>query len=227
MQLKFQSESRPGFWVALASIALISTFGSIAIARAASCDDQKGKLIFEDTFTDDSGGWESDSNSKVSGGTYVIHLDPKHGNWSELNGTFNASEADYCMEVVVPKSIAADNSVIAGLLFWGTDYDNFFDVQILSDGRVQIFKKAATKWAMIGEVTNPSMKLDPGSVAVIRVLAAGNLIAPSVNGIDLKKVRAPMPSGPLRFGVYAETTKDTPASGADITVKRIRVTEVK
>jgi hypothetical protein len=227
MQRKFQPESRSGFWIAVASIALVSTFGSIAAARAASCDDQKGKVIFEDTFTDDSGGWESDSNSKIGGGTYVIHLDPKHGNWSELNGTFNASEADYCTEVVVPKSVAADNAVIAGLVFWGADYDNFFDVQILSDGRAQLFKKAATKWAMIGEVTNPNMKLDPGSVAVIRVQAAGNLIAASVNGVDLKKIRAPMPSGPLRFGVYAEVVKDAPAQGIDITFKRFRVTDGK
>jgi hypothetical protein len=48
----------------------------------------------------------------------------------------------------------------------------------------------------------------------------------SVNGIELKKIRAQMPSGPLRFGIYVETMKDNPA-GIDLSVKRIRVTEAR
>jgi hypothetical protein len=227
MHAKFQCESRSGLWITLASMALISILGSTGAARAATCDDQKGSVIFEDTFADDSGGWESDSALKLGGGALTMHLDPKYDDFSELNGTFNASDADYCMEVVVPKSVADDNPVTVGLLFWAADYNNFFLVQIQSDGHEQLYRRTAGTWAMVADLTNPSVKLDPGSVAAIRVQAAGNLIAPTVNGVDLKKVRAQMPSGPLKFGVHIETFKDNPAPGISVSVKRFRVTDGK
>jgi S1-C subfamily serine protease len=57
------------------------------------------------------------------------------------------------------------------------------------------------------------------------VHAAGNLITPSINGVDLKKVRAQMPSGTLKFGFSFETAKDNPPPGIDVSWKRFKVTE--
>jgi hypothetical protein len=227
MGVKIRSKSRSGPAIALVSSALISILASTSAVRAASCDNQKGSVIFEDTFADDSGGWPSDPDIKIGGGTFKMHMDPKYSNWAVLNNTFNASDADYCMEVVVPKSIAADNTVSVGLIFWATDYDNLYVVDIGSDGHADIYRKMAGKWGMIADLTNPAIKADVGSVAVIRVQAMGNLIAPSINGVDLKKVRAQMPSGALRFGFYTEASKDNPAPGIDDTIKRFRVTDGK
>src|SRR5271165_1858284 len=126
MHEKFQSEYGSGLRVALASIGLISIFASTTAARAATCDGQKGNVIFEDTFDDESGGWESDRDAKIGGGTYTVHLDPADEVFNVLNGTFNASEANYCVEVVMPPPIAPDNPVYVGLIFWATDYDNFY-----------------------------------------------------------------------------------------------------
>jgi hypothetical protein len=214
-------------WIALASIALISIFGSMTAVRAATCDDQKGKLIFEDTFADDSGGWETDSDVKIGGGAFVLRLNPGDRASRDLNDAFNASDADYCLEVVVPRSVAADDLVEVGLIFWATDYQNYFLFRIVSDGRAQLLRITAEKWGFLADITDPSMKLDVGSVAAIRVRAAGNLIALSVNGVDLKKLRVQTPSGALRFGIDASTDVETPAPGIDFTVKRFRVTDGK
>lgn len=227
MRAQFQLKPGSGLSIALASTALISMLASATAVRAASCDNQKGTVIFEDSFADDSGGWPSDPDIKIGGGTFAMHMGPKYANWANLNNTFNASDADYCMEVVVPKSIAADNPVVVGLIFWATDYDNFYVVDTLSDGHADIYRKTAGKWAMVADLTNPSIKADVGSVAAIRVQAMGNLIAPSINGIDLKKIRAQMPSGALRFGFYMQSTNDNPAPGVDVNIKRYRVTDGK
>ena len=213
--------------MALVSTALISILASTTAVRAASCDNQKGNVIFEDTFADDSGGRPSDPDVKVGGGTFAMHMGPKYPNWANLNNTFNASDADYCMEVVVPKSIAADNPVTVGLIFWATDYDNLYVVDIGSDGHADMYRKTASKWAMVADLSNPGVKADVGSVAAIRVQAMGNLIAPSINGVDLKKIRAQMPSGALRFEFYMESTKDNPAPGVDVNIKRYNVTDGK
>jgi hypothetical protein len=117
MRAPFQSKCRSGLSIALVSGALVSILAWTSEVRAASCDDQNVKVIFEDTFADDSGGWPSDPDVKIAGGAFKMHLDPKYMNWALLNNRFNASEADYCMEVVVPKSIAADDPVVVGLMF--------------------------------------------------------------------------------------------------------------
>jgi hypothetical protein len=222
-----QSKFRSGLRIALALGALISVVASTNAARAASCDDQKGKLIYEDTFADDSGGWEADSNAKAGGGQYAIHLAAPHDVWQSLNATFNASEADYCMEFVVPKSVAPDNAVQVGLAFWGLDYDNYYLASVLSDGTALVVRKTNKKWSTLAsKLSDPGMKVTEGSVAVIRVHAAGNLITFSVNGIELKKIRAEMLSGPLRFGIYLETMKDNPGD-VDVSVKRVKVSDAR
>jgi hypothetical protein len=97
----------------------------------------------------------------------------------------------------------------------------------VSDGTAGLYRKTDGKWGKITDLSNPSIKADSGSVATIRVQAMGNLLAPSINGVDLKKIRAQMPSGALRFGFYTETTKDNPAPGINVAVKRFRVTDGK
>jgi hypothetical protein len=220
-----QSKFKSGFWFGLALSALISVFASTGAARAASCDDQRGKVIYEDTFTDDSGGWEADSNTKAGGSNYMINLATPHDVWQSLNATFNASEADYCMEFVVPKSVAPDNPVQVGLAFWAPDYDNYYLASVWSDGTALVVKKTNKKWSTLAsKLTDPGLKITEGSTAVIRVHAADNMITLSVNGIELKKIRAQMPSGALRFGIYLETMKDNPGN-VDVDVKRFRITE--
>src|SRR5262249_17308700 len=154
-------------------------------------------------------------------------LESKSQIFNELNGTFNAAEADYCMEVVMPPPIAADNPIYVGILFWATDYGNLYLVDLGPDGRSSLLRQVDKKWVRIADLTNPGVKPDVGSVAAIRVQAAGNLITPSINGEDLKKVRAQMPSGPLRFGFRLETSKENPPPGIDVSWKRFKVTDGK
>jgi hypothetical protein len=222
---KFWTGNRLGHAIVLTSVALPFLFGLGKEARAATCDGQKGKVIYEDTFADDSGGWTVDTDLKVGGGTYAVHLDPKYTTWTDLNSTFDASEADYCVEAVMPKSVAPDNAVSIGLVFWATDYDNKYVMQMDSTPQAALWRTTNGKWTQIGDLTNPTLKPEVGSVMAIRVVAANNLIAPSVNGVELKKIRAKMPSGTLKFGLYVQTDKDNP--GLDLTVKRVKVTEVK
>jgi len=204
---------------------MISIFCSGA-ALAASCNDQRGTVIFEDNFADDSGGWGwiTDPNLKFGGGTWSLHLDPKYTNWGNLNTTFNAQEADYCMEVVVPKSVAPGNAVSLGLAFWANDTDNFYVASIDSSGHATLYRKAAAKWQNIFDLASPGVKFEPGSIAAVRVQAIGNVIVFSVNGVELKRVRAQIPSGPLRFGIYFETQNGNPPPGVTVSIKKFRVT---
>jgi hypothetical protein len=218
--------------LALASAALLFTFGATAASHAASCDGQKGAVIFEDSFADDSGGWDlggdPNAKSRFGAGGLAFHLETKWTGWTILNSTFNASNGDYCAEAVVPKAVGTDNVTTTGLVFWAVDYDNFYMWAVDSSGASGLYKKANGKWATVASgLTAPQAPATPGSVVALRVQAAGNLIVVSANGTELKKIRAPMPPGDLRFGLFFDVTPQNPASGTDYNVKRLKVTDGK
>jgi hypothetical protein len=214
--------------LAVASAVMLSMFGAIAASHAATCDGQKGTVIFEDTFADDSGGWASDVNAKFGADGMVLHLRSDWTYWAFLNTTFNASDGDYCAEVIVPKAAGADNVTTAGLVFWAVDFDNFYMWTVDSGGASGLYRKASGKWTTVASgLTAPKAPAAAGSIAALRVQASGNLIVASVNGIELKKVRAPMPAGDLRFGFYIDASPNNPAPGANYNIKRLKVTDGK
>jgi hypothetical protein len=214
--------------LAVGSAALFFTFATIAPSRAATCDGQKGTVIFEDSFADDSGGWVSDPNAKFGVDGLTLQLDPKWTDWTFLNTTFNASDGDYCAEVVVPKPVGPDNATMASVAFWVEDYNNLYMWSASSDGTSGLYRKANGKWTTVADgLTAPNAPAAPGSVVALRVQAAGNLIVASVNGIELKRVRAPMPAGKLQFGLYLQTADKNPAPGMVYNVKRFKITDGK
>ena len=203
MRQSISSQDRWRSWIRIAPVALTFVLGAATMGHAATtCDDQKGKVIFEDTFADDTGGWDSDVDASFSGSKLALHLQPKFETWTYYNSTFNASEADYCVEAILPQSVAPDNSVALGIVFWGTDLNNLFLFQILSDAKIQLYKRSAGTWQLIADLSNPDVKPAPGSIVTIRVQAMGNVIAPSINGVALRKTRAQMPTGNLKFGLH-------------------------
>ena len=50
----------------------------LAASMALACAGQGGKVIFEDNFTDDSGGWEADNPKfmEIKDGAMAIHPNP-------------------------------------------------------------------------------------------------------------------------------------------------------
>ena len=77
---------------------------------------------------------------------------------------------------------------------------------------------------MLGTWSEPRIKLDPGSVVVLRAEVKAKLITASVDGVELKKVRIPGDGDNLKFGVYAETSEAAPAPGMSFQFKRYKVT---
>ena len=103
----------------------------VAFATPASaCPDQKGKVIFEDTFTDDSGGWELYAPvSEIKDGSLRLHPNLADGddkNTRVLNQTFSAVDGDYCVEFVLPAKLDPVNSIAFSLLFFAQNVDNMF-----------------------------------------------------------------------------------------------------
>jgi hypothetical protein len=207
----------------LASLLIISLPLITADAYAA-CEGQPGEVIFEDSFEDDLGGWSVSDDAKFANGELTLHNQDPNFSWLYWNNTFNVTDGDYCAEVVQPTSAAGDNVGALGLLFLGEGDNNTFLLQVGSDNLATMWKKAGTAWAQLGSYSTPDLKLSPGSAVTLRVIVKERLIKPFINGVEVRGTRAQVPTGPLKFGIYAQNLQPVPAPGSDFVIKEIRIT---
>jgi hypothetical protein len=196
-------------------------------ATAMACPGQTGKVIFEDTFTDDSGGWQLGApDSEIKDGSLWLRPNPrgmteKGRNINSTVRTFAATDGDYCLEFIVPKPVAADNDFMTGLVFWQSSSTDEYLWAVYTDGTTQLNKLAANKWTRI--FSDNTGKLEPGSTASLRVIAKDGKLTLFVGSKQVKVIRAQTPTGELTFGVLAEVEKLSEANPV-LQVKSFKVT---
>jgi len=182
----------------LAIVSLLFALGDQALA----CDGSK--LIFEDTFEDDAGGWSHKDTVEVKDGSFIFKL-PADDMQSNLNVTFTLEDADICTEAVWPSG--GDQPVLgAGLLFWGEDNRSYYQFGILNNGRFWIARKQDGAWigTIAANVDSPAIKKSPGASNTLRVDAKGNTLAFYINGTKVRELWGQAPSSGWRFGVSGD-----------------------
>ena len=194
---------------------------------SAACPGQTGKLIYDDTFADDSGGWQLGApDIEIKDGSLWLRPNPrgmneKGRNISSTVRTFSATDGDYCLEFVVPKPVAADNDIMTGLVFWQVSPGEEYLWAIYTDGTAQLNRLVANKWTRI--FAEHTGKLEPGTVAALRDIAKDGRLTLFVGDKQIKLIRAQTPSGELTFGVLVEVEKLSDANPV-VQIKSYRVT---
>jgi hypothetical protein len=206
-------------------------FGVAALALCTpasfACDGQSGKVIFEDKFADDAGGWAFGEIFvlKAPGATITAAAAEAGSAAALFNQTFTATQGDFCVEMSFPADAAQLEATI-GVRFLGTDETSFWLATVRADGKVRLFKRANT-WSMVWEAaTNNVVKTGPTDVNSVRAVVKNGTITVIVNGQTVKSVRAQLPSGDLKFGFHAEYNK-TSATPVLFPVRSYKVTAVE
>jgi hypothetical protein len=189
-------------------------------ATAMACPGQVGKVIFEDNFADDSGGWAglSAPDFEIKDGTLLLRpnahgVNEKSTVASFFNVMFSAGDGDYCTEFVFPKQPAADNPVSAGLIFWRTGPQDLFVFFISTTKGAFLEKLVDNKWTHVFSAGNvEAVIVEPDAVNSVRVLAKDGKLTLFVNGSQIKVIRAPPPTSALGFGVYTQVETATDAN---------------
>jgi hypothetical protein len=209
----------------VAFVASVLVYGT-----AMACPGQVGKVIFEDNFLDDSGGWLlGPPDVEIKDGALLLR--PNTGGVDEQVPavkstvlTFSATAGDYCAEFILPKQVQPDIEVNFGLMFFYRDEFNFYVLVAGTNGGIALIKKSRAKvWDHIFDIpSDPSrqdqakLKLEENAVNSFRVLAKEGKLTVFLNGQQLRATRAQIPEGELQFGVRSEVTK---ASDTNPTVR--------
>jgi hypothetical protein len=191
----------------LRTLGIVAALQFLTLTSTWACTGQVGAVIFQDKFTDDSGGWdEYPPQSAVVPPAFVFTLDANNSSAASQNLTFNATDGDYCMDFILPPAIAADNQMYIAMEFWAVDYNNNMQVLVASNSIVTLGKLTSGTWTTISSIPNVSaFNSKANAVNSLRVTALAGTITAYLNGTMIKTVRAQQPTTPnLRFGIYVQ-----------------------
>jgi len=186
---------------------------------ASACEGSD--VVFEDQFTDDTGGWAINKDIEVKDGSFVFKL-PPDAMQSDLNVTYTVKDADICSETVWPSGSPA--ILGAGLLFWGEDNRNYLQFGILNNGKFWIARRLDGKWNTIVEnVDSSAIIVKPGASNTLRVKVSGDVASFFINGTKVRDLRGQAPKGGWRFGLSGDNfDKD---KDVRVVFKSVKVTD--
>jgi hypothetical protein len=109
------------------------------------------------------------------------------------------------MDVILPKPANQDTTMSVGLQFWATDYNNLMLVQLSTAGLFSLFSRTNGTWQTIFRLpSSPAFKAEAGAVNSIRVVVKAGKLTTYLNNTPMKVIRAQVPEGNLRFGLYGQ-----------------------
>jgi hypothetical protein len=213
-------------------IFLVGALIGLWVSTAVACEGQKGKVIFEDTFADDAGGWMFSNDGlafKAPGAEYRMRPTPQGLATQIANQTFHANEGDYCLEIAFPQDQPDRTFFGVGLLFLLSADDQSYFAVLMSNHGGMVFCRRSVEGECVSlwiADQKADAKLGPGQFNAIEAVVKDNLITVLLNGVPVKAVRAQIPSGSLKFGIRIEASANE-TLGAAFPVKSFKVTEAR
>lgn len=183
----------------------VGALGFLALTgAAAACNGQT--VLYEDDFTSADPAWGDYDGQKIAGGKLTVSP-AQYAGYAIQNQTGFFTDFDVCVDVVQKNSDPTTG--YAGILFWGTDYDNFYTFDVATNGYVRVSRKQNTRWLTpVAWVTVPGVKAGT-DVNQVRVVVVGNQATLFVNGAQAAAFKGQPPQGGGLIGVYAASPKDS------------------
>jgi hypothetical protein len=179
------------------SVVAIVFFGFAAAAHA-KCT-ATGKVLFQDEFDEQASSWGTFQNYLVEDGRFVFQP-PAGFNTSSINTLSIYDDVDVCVEFSVDQP--AKKASCGGIIFWASDYDNYYTFQVSTDGQASAWRRQKGKWLAQGPARNFGA-IRKKSLNDVRVRTEGNRAEFYVNGELFKTITGQPPQGGSEIGLIA------------------------
>ena len=192
---------------------LILNAGVVLVLAASPAFACKGPTsLFSDDFREVDESWGTDAaNVTVEDGRVKIKAEPNSG-YKLLYPSTSFDSFDLCITARMPNNVPVTNptgDATAGVLFWASDYSNFFVFEISANGQVGVERMTKNKWTTIlnwRKVDGVNTGL--GAKNRLRVTAEGNNLTFYVNDAKVAAIKAPQPDGAGQIGIRAQSEKN-------------------
>ncbi len=181
------------------------------LAAAVSADAfacQGSRVLFEDSFDSLMPTWgTADDSFFLKDGALTIS--PGYDEYySALNTMGVYDDIDFCTELTAVKADPEGNS-FAGIIFWASDYDNYYYLVVTAEGSVGAFRRQRgrvlpqLRWASFD-----GLKKGNGETNELRVVTVGNEATIFINGEEYGHFRGQPPADGQQIGVRATSPRN-------------------
>jgi hypothetical protein len=191
---------------ALAALAFAAALAVSPIARA--CEGNR--VLLQDNFQTMASNWGTANDSQsVNAGKLVITptLDQTY---VTLSGGNLFTDMDACVDVAIAKGGPQMVHTYAGLAFWATDYQNYYELMVGPSGTFGVDRILPGRRVSIMEfATSPTVKTGVGQVNRLRVQTKGNTATFYINGTQVGTINGQPPQGGSEIGLTAQSGPKT------------------
>ncbi|MBI2485449.1 MAG: hypothetical protein HYW01_00515 [Deltaproteobacteria bacterium] len=165
-----------------------------------------GEVLQADNFTTLDPGWgEAGPNLSAANGKLTLQADVNAG-FVALNQANRFEDIDAGINVSMAKS--EDQSWGGGLVFWATDYDNYYALLVSGDGQFSIRRYVnARSMAPVDWRESSALKEGIGQVNYLRVVTKGNQVTVYINGSEVVTFNSQPPQGGGFIGVKGSSAE--------------------
>lgn len=188
---------------------LIALAFVLAAAPALACTGQS--VYLEGDFNTGNPGWgQEDGRFRVDGGEATLTARPgtQTARWD--NG-ITLTDLDACVTIAMPEATTDASRAYAGLIFWLTDKDNFYEAVIAPNGLFTVARKIGGKILPIAPVPwtkSDAIKLGGGEENTLRVTLEGQMVTIRINDVEVARFRGQAPREPSYIGLVAASAPD-------------------
>lgn len=182
----------------------------LAASPALACS---GKSVYleGDLKLGDQGWGQTDKRFQVKGAEAVLTPEPgtQNARWDTIA---SVADADVCVNITMPSAASDASRTYAGLLFWLTDKDNFYQAVIAPNGLFTVARKAQGKITTTPPVSwtkSDAMKLGPDAKNALRLTLDGSTVIVRLNDTEIARFQGQAPQGPSHVGLVAASAPDT------------------
>ncbi len=163
-------------------------------------------ILLEDNFATLDPGWGAATDSfSAANGKLTLQADLNAG-LVGLNQSNRFEDMDASIKVNMAKS--DDQSWGGGLVFWATDYDNYYALLVSADGQFTVRRYVnARSLAPVDWRENPAIKKGVGQVNQLRVVTRGTQATVFINGTEVITFSGQPPQGGGYVGVKGSSAE--------------------
>jgi hypothetical protein len=165
-----------------------------------------GTASFYDNFHKPNPGWDFTSDDPIHFADGQLIVTPKPGDGFAIEyRSLRYENATICAHVKSPPELKALDGN-GGVVFWATDFGNYYLVEIYPDGSYDIFRKLAGDYVtLVPRTKNDQIKTGINALNEIAISLINNFGALFINNVKVREFRGQPPKGGGAVGLRAES----------------------